>query len=760
MRLKIQNSFLLFISIVFVFQAAYAGNPTGSLTGNITGNGRTTITLNGQWDFDQTLNAFPPHKYTRKIPVPGLIHLAEPKVEEYDKFFKRPENTELQEQFNFLNRDYTPKYNWYRKYVDIPASGEGMEAFITIKKSQYVTQIYVNGIDIGSSMECYTPIEFPVTHAIKYGKKNEIIIKVGDRAWLPSQAPGSTDKEKVHYLPGIWDDVELSFTGRQRAHKVLMLPSVSENNVTAKIMIRSMYPPQMLYGESMFDKCGIKVEIYEKLSGKKVAGKNITANVKRDNRTELQIVLPMDEIHKWSPDDPFLYRAVISVSDSGKLSDTKEVIFGMRDFGKRGRHFTLNGDKIYLRGSNITLQRFFEDPDCGNLVWDREWVEKLMSELPRSVNWNAMRICVGLVPDFWYDIADQAGIMLQNEWFYWQNHGWDEQTRTEFYNWVWSDGNHPSIVIWDAINENWDSYIGNTLIPELKKLDHTRIWDAGYMTSDEMANDEMDEPHPYRSVTLMHTNELNNYFVRNPYNLGKLDEWYGFTHILDAGSPQLVNEYGWIWLWRNGMPSKLTVNNYNHFLGENATPEQRRELQAYWLQLETEWLRSERSLAGVLAFCHLTNNYGFTGDWFTDNIKDLKPAPVFNWFKHCFSPSGVFINLTDQRYTTHTEPYAPSSDIVFNMIGINDNKYNVKGNTTLKLYDSAGNIVYNKTFATQITGYNKLEIPYLLKLPAQPGGYLLTAEYKHENSENTVISRRYIKVGNRDTDYKFYEIKL
>ena len=35
-------------------------------------------------------------------------------------------------------------------------------------------------------------------------------------------------------------------------------------------------------------------------------------------------------------------------------------------------------------------------------------------------------------------------------------------------NWVWSDGNHPSIVIWDAINENWDSYIGNTLIPELK----------------------------------------------------------------------------------------------------------------------------------------------------------------------------------------------------------------------------------------------------------------------------------------------------
>ena len=33
--------------------------------------GRTTISLNGEWDFDQTEHAFPPRKYTRKIPVPG-----------------------------------------------------------------------------------------------------------------------------------------------------------------------------------------------------------------------------------------------------------------------------------------------------------------------------------------------------------------------------------------------------------------------------------------------------------------------------------------------------------------------------------------------------------------------------------------------------------------------------------------------------------------------------------------------------------------
>ena len=50
---------------------------------------RTVINLNGVWQFDQTVNAFPPAKFTRTIPVPGLVHLAEPKIEDYDLFFKR-----------------------------------------------------------------------------------------------------------------------------------------------------------------------------------------------------------------------------------------------------------------------------------------------------------------------------------------------------------------------------------------------------------------------------------------------------------------------------------------------------------------------------------------------------------------------------------------------------------------------------------------------------------------------------------------------
>ena len=362
-----------------------------------------------------------------------------------------------------------------------------------------------------------------------------------------------------------------------------------------------------------------------------------------------------------------------------------------------------------------------------------------------------MRICVGIAPDFWYDIADEYGLMFQNEWLYWQNHGWDDQIRKEYTDWVWSDGNHPSIAIWDAINENTDDYIGNTLIPELKKLDPTRVWDAGYMSGENMALDEMDEPHPYQGPWGKKTSE----FEGNPYPLGNLDyKPDRIKEIQEASSAQLVNEYGWIWLWRNGIPSKLTVDVYNYYLGKNSTPEQNWELQAYWMQLETEWLRSETSIAGVLAFCYLANNYGYTGDWFAGNIKDLKPTLTLDWFQHAFAPAATFINLTDERYTKYIKPHQPGSNLLFNLAGINNQNATAKGNVKLKLIGQNGKISLEQDFPVSLNSFLRTDIPVSIYLPTEAGGYVLVAEFTPENGK-PVISRRFLKVGQSE-NYRYY----
>lgn len=123
-------------------------------------NGRIEINLNGTWQFEQTTNSFPPAKFTRTIPVPGLVHLAVPRITDYDKFFKRADKVEAKAQHNLYNIDYTPRYSWYRKTILVPEELNGKEGMITIRKSQYVTQVYINGLDAGSSMACYRRLSF------------------------------------------------------------------------------------------------------------------------------------------------------------------------------------------------------------------------------------------------------------------------------------------------------------------------------------------------------------------------------------------------------------------------------------------------------------------------------------------------------------------------------------------------------------------------------------------------------------------------
>jgi hypothetical protein len=160
----------------------------------------------------------------------------------------------------------------------------------------------------------------------------------------------------------------------------------------------------------------------------------------------------------------------------------------------------------------------------------------------------------------------------------------------------------------------------------------------------------------------------------------------------------------------------------------------------------------------VLAFCHLTNNYGFTGDWFINHIKDLEPSPTLKWFKHCFAPQAVFINLTDQRYMKHVPPYRPDSELLFSLVGVNDDKRPSQGNVILKLLNSRGETVLQQNRTIEIPAYGKKTLSCSLRFPAEKDGYLLLAEYYPQGSAKPVISRRYLKAGDAGDEFVFYEL--
>jgi beta-galactosidase/beta-glucuronidase len=126
-------------------------------------------------------------------------------------------------------------------------------------------------------------------------------------------------------------------------------------------------------------------------------------------------------------------------------------------FDAAAKRAYLNGQVYYLRGSNITLHRFFEDPLCTNLPWTESWVRRLLGDLPKKMHWNCFRFCIGPVPNRWLDICDEEGLLILNEFFVWTGGpGWykgysrrydADEMICQYGDWMRDNWNHPSVVV-------------------------------------------------------------------------------------------------------------------------------------------------------------------------------------------------------------------------------------------------------------------------------------------------------------------------
>ncbi len=750
------------------------------------------IKLNGIVEFEQTVHAFPPEIFTRKIQVPGLIDLAKPRIEQYKEYFYGQQK---------------PRYSWYRFKFSIDSSYSTRFAILKLLKSRYNTQIILNGFDCGTYMQCNTPIEADLTDYLKYNQENILLVRVGDRKWLPKESAIGYDREKYADIPGIWDDVFITLTGPIEINRILVLPNAKDSKVKVRLKLEN----RSKFIERNMELSEIKYSVYAFIREKEkqtVVSDTIFVNdkLKCEQSQIIDINFDLNDYQKWCPDNPFLYEAVVAVIAKGKYfdnygnveskkpdtsyswlgkSDEKQITFGIRDFKISDKKFLLNGEEIKLFGSSFTLNRFFEDRNRDALPWDKKWVEKLMVKIPKSLGWNTFRVSIGLLPSFWYDLADKYGFLIQNEYPMWNLRGRNNEVKKEYTDWVWSDGNHPSIVIWDALNEQTNSFVGKELLPTLRKLDPTRIWDAGWNTVDEMAKIEMKEIHWYTLAHGWWSPDDRVKKQRENYRFGNLfSNVYGLENYSKEKVPLILNEYSWLWLNRDGKKSAIRTYGsfteedktpykynyeyfepdgrqlysnrdiYDYYVGEEATPKQRRDFQAYLLGIETEVARASGLFAGVISFPYLTNNNGYTGDWFKENISKLEPTAGLLVQYHVMKPFAVFIDLEDGRYIKKPKLYKSGSKLSFNLFIINDLNENKKGYLLLKLLNSNNEIVHKNEIEIKIDKNSQKEIPIVVNLPKEEGGYMFMTELDDIKEDNiNQVSRRYIRIGEQKNIY-------
>ncbi|MBR9999695.1 MAG: DUF4982 domain-containing protein [Cyclobacteriaceae bacterium] len=198
----------------------------------------------------------------------------------------------------------------------------------------------------------------------------------------------------------------------------------------------------------------------------------------------IQQTILVNDPRPWSPEEPDLYLAEISIMVDDQLVDRYFSTFGIRTLEFSAENgFLLNGEKILLRGGNM----HHDNGPLGAAAIDRAEYRRV--ELMKSFGYNAIRTSHNPPSPQFLDACDKLGMLVMDEAFdMWQEPKnpqdyhiyFDEWWERDLESMILRDRHHPSVIIWsigNEIRERGDPAglaIAQNMIDLIKEIDTSR----------------------------------------------------------------------------------------------------------------------------------------------------------------------------------------------------------------------------------------------------------------------------------------------
>lgn len=339
-----------------------------------------------------------------------------------------------------------------------------------------MTDVWVNGVKVGSHTGGYTPFTFDITQALQL-KDNEIVMRV----WDPTDAsyiPRGKQVSKpsgIWYtaVTGIWQTVWLESVPADYIQNIVSTPDLDKGTVKVEIDFSNptnndLYQVEVLHEGKLI------------ASGKSINGEPVEVNMP-------------EGFLLWTPDHPHLYDLNVKVLRKGKQIDAVQSYFAMRSFGTQRDEsgivrLTLNGKPIFHYGpldQGWWPDGLYTAPTDEALAFD---IQKT-----KDFGYNMIRKHVKVEPARWYYHCDRLGIIVWQDmpsggrgpgWHTTEYFQGPESLRTleseECYKKEWSEiintlKSEPCIGVWVPFNESWGQFKTMEIVEMTKKLDPTRL---------------------------------------------------------------------------------------------------------------------------------------------------------------------------------------------------------------------------------------------------------------------------------------------
>jgi beta-galactosidase len=362
---------------------------------------------------------------------------------------------------------------WYRKTFTLPESDNDKLIFIDFDGVYRNSEVWINGHYLGKRPYGYSSFRYELTGFLKYGnEENFLAVKVDN-----SEQPNSRWYSGSGIYRNVWlVKTEKIYVDHWGTFITTHQLTGQKTIVSIQIKVRNRIHQDILLKTILFDK-----------EGKEIASMEPEMDIPKDSVHEIIQQVVVENPNLWTPDDPYLYKAITSIEYKGKVYDEYETTFGIRSFHfdiEKG--FFLNGKKVKIKGVCN-----HHDLGCLGAAINLRAIKRQL-EILKDMGVNGIRTSHNPPAPELLDLCDQMGFIVMDEAFDMWKKGktefdysldWDEWHQRDLEDMVLRDRNHPSIFIWSIGNEvveQWDKndssgvVITKELVSIVKNLDTTR----------------------------------------------------------------------------------------------------------------------------------------------------------------------------------------------------------------------------------------------------------------------------------------------
>jgi len=338
---------------------------------------------------------------------------------------------------------------WYQTHFDLPWDAASHKYMLRFGSVNYLADVWLNGVRLGSHEGGHLPFEFDVTAHLRE-EDNLLVVRV-DGALAPDRVPpGNVPLDPLDRFTDLnYPNGSFDFFPYCGLHRPVLLYAIAPGGLADLTITTNLHGDTGLVRIQLERYESVPVRVRLTLRGH---GEPVSAELEIDAQGE--VVMEVHQAALWAPGSPNLYDLVVELSNESHTIDRYTVPVGIRTVRIDGNQLLLNGQPIYLNG----FSRHEDFPVVG-----RGLLPALIVKDYALMTWtgaNSFRTTHYPYSEQMMDMADQLGFLVIDETpavgLFFAEEGLErrlELCRRYTNELIARDKNHPSVIAWSLANE-------------------------------------------------------------------------------------------------------------------------------------------------------------------------------------------------------------------------------------------------------------------------------------------------------------------